>query len=150
MHRVAFVEEAHAEVDLLVPVVLKPEGWTRGFGDELEQFEAFVPFYTHYVARVELYFWFLEGAFVGNPAVGNSKDVLWRFLLVFGLTDAEADCQPGRSISVDFDGDINGVIEFRKIRIRKDSSEFIFEGSDREWSIESVVGSFFEVQNWTD
>lgn len=88
MHRIAFVEQAHAEMDLLVPVVLKMDGWTWGFGDELEELEAFVPFYTHCVAGVELCFWFLEGAFVGDPAIGNSKDVLWRFFFVFGLADA--------------------------------------------------------------
>ena len=54
MDGVAFVEEAHAQVDFVVPTVLEPDGWTRAFVDELEQLEAFVPFYAHCVARVEL------------------------------------------------------------------------------------------------
>lgn len=54
MNGVALVEEADAEVDLLVPTILEAEGWARAVADELEQFEAFVPFYTHCVAGGEL------------------------------------------------------------------------------------------------
>lgn len=112
---VSFVEETHAEKDLLAPFVLELHCGTVILGsDELQQLRVLVPLHTHLVPCPEFQLTALQHTPVCQPAIRNSQDVLLRALLVLALADADTNCQPGRGVSLDFDRDVDGVVEFRE------------------------------------
>ena len=73
-----------------------------------------------------------------------------RSLLISTLTDAQPNCQPGGSIPVNFDFDINRIMKFGQTGIGKSRNKLILCAGDRERTVEGVLMVLLEGENRSD